>query len=224
MCRAPCSGQAGPSPFAPPTSAPATARTAPSRRRSSCRRVPSGSRPRARVMMSFENTTMSASLPDGERALLPLLERRVRVVQRVRRERLGARDALLGEEHRAVARLARVTDAVEARNRVDVLDRRVGAVGDDDAGVDQRAPQVRRAPRALLAEPRRAPTGRRTIVWIPCMDAMTPSCGSAARPPGRCAARARRATAGRACRGCRGTRARRRRAPRGSRGRRSRAC
>ena len=65
-----------------------------------------GSRRRARVMMSFDSTVMSASLPTVSEPLMLLLERRVRAVQRVRLQRLQPRHLLIAVEHRAVLQLA----------------------------------------------------------------------------------------------------------------------
>ena len=134
-------------------------------------------------------------------------------------ERLVDRQRLLGVPGGLL--VDRAPDAgADAGERVELLDRRVGAVRDDGARVDQRAvgvgagglarPSSGRRGRGRTARARTAPTRRRRAPR------------SAGCPRARAAGRARCGGAGRAAPRARAS-ARTRRAPRGSRGRRSRA-
>src|SRR6185437_15074412 len=93
-------------------------------------------------------------LAGRERAQLVILENRIGVVPGVGLQFLHRRLGL-GREERLPAMVVRAGDAaIEHRDGVGVLDRRVGAVQNDRAAVDQLLPDIRALFRALLAEPR----------------------------------------------------------------------
>ena len=93
---------------------------------------------------------------------------------RVRLQRLDAAHALIGIEHLAVLQLAG-DGGVVAGDRVDVLDRRVGAVADDGARFHQLLPDVGAFLGALRAEAQPDTYGASDVQWTPCIAAITPS-------------------------------------------------
>ena len=114
-------------------------------------------------MMSFERTTTSAYLPGFSDPLEPSSNAANAPLMRVGLQRLHAAHALVGIEDAAVLQLP-ADGRVVARNRIDVFHRRVGAVGDDGAGLHQLLPDVRAFFGALRAEPRQHVRGVRRAV------------------------------------------------------------
>ena len=128
---------------------------------------------RRRCRRSALSTTMSASLPAVSVPFV-VLERREGRVARVRPQGLVRGSLPARKERLAVGHLPR--DAgIEAAERIDLLDRHVGAVDDHRAGVEQRPPGI--APALGRRSPSRATTnGPSDVAWLACIEAMTPSC------------------------------------------------
>ena len=151
------------------------ARTAPCRRRSCSPRCADGISASGIVMMSFERTVTSAYLPGVREPSSRSDERGVRVVQRVRPQRLGARQPLLRE--RTPSRPSR---------RAPPCRRSSGSGSRPPPACRCRSSRSRPNPRATGTgtTPLRARSlpsfegihGASEIVWIPCIDAITPSC------------------------------------------------
>src|SRR5207248_7531461 len=106
-------------------------------------------RTREHILREHDEVRVLAGL---ERAELAFLARRVGIPARERAHRLLARHALLRLPAAILAAPRAPGDrGVETVERARAFDREVGAAGDDDAGLEQRAPRIG-APEPVRAE------------------------------------------------------------------------